>query len=342
MSKETTLAWERRWAVPVAAATFLAVVLLVISNFANQVSGTGSAEILRSAHEHSGSVLFTGLLQVVAFSLLIATLYYLFRAVRSRSEKVRQQLVGLVLVAPLFLAASSGLAIGARGDAADQFVAGEAKSTLSAAEAKEECRTERNEEGAKDFADEFEPGAGESAQLACEKRKSADNEADNAVKEASLAPVVTGLGIAGSLGFVIVLFYCGLWAMRTGLLSRFWASFGMVSGVAFLLGPLFVLSLLWFLYFALVVIDRVPGGRPPAWAAGEAIPWPTPGEAAAKELAGTEPPDGEQAQSIPEPDIPQEGETSDPPGETGPPRKRKRRNSGDSGESAGPDDPGQG
>ena len=30
----------------------------------------------------------------------------------------------------------------------------------------------------------------------------------------------------------------------------------------------------------------LPGGRPPAWAAGEAIPWPTPGEKAAADLEG--------------------------------------------------------
>jgi hypothetical protein len=279
------------------------------------VNGTGEAEILRSAHEHSGSVLLTGLMQALAFALLAAPLFYLFRAVRARSERVRPQLVGLVVAAPLFLAVSAGLTIGARDEAASQFVAGEAKSTLSAKQAKEDCSAERKEEGVKAFAEEFEPARGETAQAACEKRKSADDEAKNAIGEASLAPLVSGLGLAGSLGFAIALFYSGLWAMRTGLLSRFWASLGMVSGVAFLLGPLFIVSLIWFIYFGLLLLGRVPGGRPPAWAAGRAIPWPTPGEKAAAELQPEAP--AEEADA-----SPGLGDSDSPSGK---PRKRKQR-----------------
>lgn len=283
-SKTQTLEWERRWSVPVAIATFLAVALLLGSNLATQVSGTGDAEILRSTHEHSGSVLLTGAMQALAFLLLAAPLFYLFKVVSARSDRVRSQLVGLVVIAPLFLAVSGALTIGARGEAADQFVAGEAKSTLSAREAGEKCHSELKKEGAKDFAEEYEPAAGETALAACDRRQVEDDEASNAVAEASLASLVSGLGIAGGLGFMIALFYSGLWAMRTGIMARLWASLGMAAGVAFLLGPLFVITLLWFVYFGLLVLGKVPGGRPPAWAAGEAIPWPTPGEKAAAEL----------------------------------------------------------
>ena len=116
--------WETHWAAPVAVATFVAVALLFGSNLGSQVSGTGDAEILRSAHEHTGSVLLTGLMQAAAFLLLAVPLFYLFRVVRARSERVRAQLVGLVVIAPVFLAISGGLTIGARDDAANQFVAG--------------------------------------------------------------------------------------------------------------------------------------------------------------------------------------------------------------------------
>jgi hypothetical protein len=310
------VAWESRWAAPVATVTFLAVALLLGSNLANQVSGTGDAEILRSAHEHSGSVMLTGLMQALAFLLLAAPLFYLFKVVSARSDRVRSQLVGLVVIAPLFLAISGGLTIAARGEAADQFVAGEAKSTLSAREAGEKCRSEQKEEGAKAFAEEFEPAPGETALAACERRKVEDDEASNAIAEASLAPIVSGLGIAGGLGFVIALFYSGLWAMRTGIMTRLWASLGMAAGVAFLLGPLFVITLLWFVYFGLLVLGRVPGGRPPAWAAGEAIPWPTPGEKAAAEL---EPADPDLAEP---PSATGDGDSSDDGGER---RKRKQR-----------------
>jgi hypothetical protein len=288
-TKTEIVAWESRWATPVAVTTFVAVALLIGSNLATQVTGTGDAEILRSTHEHSGSVLLAGLMQALAFLLLAAPLFYLFKVVAARSDRVRPQLVGLVLAAPLFLAVSGGLTVGARGEAGDQFVAGEAKSTLSAKEAGEKCRSQQKDEGAKAFAEEFEPARGETALAACETRKVEDDEASNAIAEASLAPIVSGLGIAGGLGFMVALFYSGLWAMRTGVMTRLWASLGMAAGVAFLLGPLFVITLLWLIYFGLLVLGKVPGGRPPAWAAGEAIPWPTPGEKAAAELSPEEP-----------------------------------------------------
>ena len=60
----------------------------------------------------------------------------------------------------------------------------------------------------------------------------------------------------------------------------------------------------------------LPGGRPPAWEAGEAIPWPTPGEKAAGEL---EPEDDWE-----EPRAGTESAAEDE-GESGPKRKRKQR-----------------
>ncbi len=313
-SKAEVRAWEARWAVPVAAATLLAIVLIVASRFVNEASGDGTAELLRSVDEHSGSVTLAGLLQGVAFVLLAFPLAYLFRAAAARSERVRAQLIGLVIAAPIFLGLSAGLAVVAQQEAADQFIAGDAKATLTPAEAKEECRDDLKDEGAKDFADEFEPEKGEAPLVACEDRKIEDDEASNARTEASLAGVVTGFGIAGALGFVIALFYTCLWCMRTGLLTRFWGSLGMALGVATLLGLLPFL-LIWLVYVALLVVGKVPGGRPPAWEAGEAIPWPTPGEKAAAEL---EPDDGWEE---PEPGSSGEGDGD----EGGPKRKRKQR-----------------
>ncbi len=291
-TRAQVVAWEARWATPVALLTFVAVVLMVLSGLLNEVSGEGEAEILRSTHEHAGSVALTGALQAVGFALLVAPLFYLFRVVQARSPRVRSQLVGLVVVAPLFLAVSAGLSIGARDEAATQFVNGEAKSTLSATEAHEKCTTELKDKGAKSFGEEFEPSGGKTALATCEETKRADDAAENALGEASLAPISSGLGIAGGLGLAVALFYSGLWAMRTGVMSRFWASLGMASGVAFLLGPLFFITLIWLIYFGLLVLGALPRGRPPAWEAGEAVPWPTPGEKAAAELEPSEP-DGE-------------------------------------------------
>ncbi len=307
MSRQQIRESESYWATPVAIATFFAVVLMIGAAFVSSVSGTGDAEILRSVDAHRGSVTVSGLMQALGFALLTAPLVYLFRAVRARSERVRSQLIGLVIVAPLFLALSTGLSIGARHEAASQFVQGEAKSTLSRSEAHEKCTTEQKEDGRKDFAEEFEPKQGETPLAACEREKGEDDEASNALGEASLAPFVSGFGIAGGLGLAIVLFYCCLWAMRTGLLTRFWGSLGMALGVAALLG-LILFTLIWFVYFALMILGVA---RPPAWEAGEAIPWPSPGEKAAAELEPREAEDSD------------EGEGDDP----GEKRKRKRRES---------------
>jgi uncharacterized membrane protein YGL010W len=286
-SREQTLEWEARWRVPVASATFLAVALMLASWLLSEVSGDGDAAILRSVHEHSGSVTLTGLLQAAGFALLSVPLVYLFRMIRARSPRVRNQLIGLVVVAPLFLALSSGFTIGARHEAADEFVAGNAKSDISPKEAKEECVSERRNLGNESFGEEFPAAPGGTALQACEERKIADSEAENAIGEASLAPYVSGFGIAGGLGFVVALFYSCLWAMRTGILTRFWGSLGMALGVAALLG-LILFTLVWFVYFGLLVLGAVPGSRPPAWEEGEAVPWPTPGEKAAKELEPSE------------------------------------------------------
>ncbi len=288
-SKAEILEWESRWAKPVAALTFLAVVLLVVSQMVGAaVSGDGDAELLRSTHEHASAVTLSSLLQAFGFALFAAPLFFLFRAVRARSEQVRRQLIGLVVIAPLFLAISTGLSAAARNEAATTFVDGEAKPGISVKAAREDCESERGDLGAKEFGEEF-GGSGATALRQCTETKFADEEAANARSEASAAAAVSGFGIAGALGLAIALLYTCLWAMRTGLLGRFWASLGMALGVALLIG-LIIFTLVWFVYFALLLAGLVPGGKPPAWAAGEAIPWPTPGEKAAEELS---PGDGE-------------------------------------------------
>lgn len=294
--KAEILEWESRWAKPVALLTLLAVALLVASVFVGgAVSGDGEAEVLRSTHENSSAVTATSLLQAFGFGLFAVPLLYLFRAARGRSDRVRRQLVGLVVIAPLFLAISSGLSAAARNDAASAFVGGDAKPTLTKQEAREECVSEEEELGAEDFAAEFEPSAGEKPIAACEDRRIEDDAASNAQSEASTAAAVSGFGIAGALGLAFALFYVGLWSMRTGLVSRFWASLGMALGVAIVFG-LFPFALVWFLYIALLIAGWLPGGRPPAWEAGEAVPWPTPGEKAAAELEpGAEEPSVDQA-----------------------------------------------
>lgn len=274
-SRDAVLERERRWATPVALACFVALGLLIAATvIVSAVSGDGEAEILQEVDAHRSDVTISSILQAGGLVLLLFPLVYLFRAAQARSDQVRGQLIGLVVAAPLFLAGGALLNAVATEEAATDFLAGQSSSSLSVKEAGRECQSDRRDDKAK-FREEF--AAGRAGLGDCAAEKVADDEASNAVSDASTRGIATGLGLGGRLGLAFALAYSCLWAMRTGLLTRFWGSLGIALGVAALL--LFIqFTLLWFLYFGLLVLGWVPGGRPPAWAAGEAIPWPTPGE----------------------------------------------------------------
>jgi len=285
--REAVLERESRWALPVAVATLTAICLLVGARVvAGSVSGDGDAEVLRSIEAHRSAVILSGVMQAAGFLLLAAPLLYLFRAAQARSERVRGQLIGLVIATPVFLCAAALLSFVAATGAASDFEAGKGSAEITRSEAAENCRSERSEDSAA-FKQDF--GAGTDAAGACVTTQLADSEAEDALASLPANSIGFGFGLAGRLGLAFALLYSCLWAMRTGLLTRFWGSLGMAMGVAALL-LLIELPLIWFLYFAILVGGWVPGGRPPAWAAGEAVPWPTPGEKAADQLA--EPEDG--------------------------------------------------
>jgi hypothetical protein len=79
---------------------------------------------------------------------------------------------------------------------------------------------------------------------------------------------------------VFGMIYTNLWCMRLGLLTRFWGALGMAFGL-FLVIPLFPPIpglVLWFAVTGLMLAGLWPKPLPPAWAAGEAIPWQAPGQ----------------------------------------------------------------
>ena len=170
-------------------------------------------------------------------------------------------------------------------------------------------------DAAPDFADRENLGNGDRA----------DEIAEDTINDASLRDVAAGFGFAGTLGFAIGLTYTCYHAMQVGLLTRFWGALGAALGVASII--FFQYTLLWIAYLGLLIGGWTPRGRPPAWAAGEAVSWPTPGERAAESLQGEEEPDeAGEPRTAPEPS----GETdagdqsADKPA-SGPRRKRKRR-----------------
>jgi hypothetical protein len=331
---------------PTGLATFVAVVILIVSAVVIAgVNGTGEAELLVSAKEHASAVTISSVLEAIGFLILVAPLYVLFRAALARApERMKSQLVGVIVVAPLFFAVSGVLNGIATNEAADTFAKGEAKSTLSASKGTEECREEERDKGAKAFGEKYD--AGTSPLRDCESTEQEESKAENALSEATLRDAATGFGLAGRIGLAVALVYTCLWAMRVGLLSRFWGSLGMALGVAALL-LLVQFCLIFFIYFALLLVGKLPGGRPPAWAAGEAVPWPTAGERVAREIepkdggapdpeglddqrgGGGEPEPGSSPAELPEGTEAPEPETAPEPDGEGPrgggPQRRKRK-----------------
>jgi len=250
--KAAILGWESRWARPVALATLGAILLIVAAILVASQGvggGNGESELLRHVQEHRGAQLLSSILQALGVGLLAAPLYFLFRAANSRSEKMRGQLVGVVVAAPLFLAVLAILSGLSTLHAASEFVSHEVPRL-----------TARGVGLGSDRANEV---------------------ANDAITEAPLRPLAAGFAIGGQIGFLVAMVYTSLYAMRTGLLNRFWGSLGIALGaVSFIF---FQFALLWFVYLALLLLGWLPGDKPPAWAAGEAVPWPSPGERMAGE-----------------------------------------------------------
>ncbi len=101
----------------------------------------------------------------------------------------------------------------------------------------------------------------------------------------ALAYVTPVAGIALAAGMIMAM----LGAVRVGLLPRWVAMVGGVSAVLLLL-PTAVLDFVpafWMVATGILIMERWPSGDPPAWASGEAIPWPSQAELrAAKEGEG--------------------------------------------------------
>jgi hypothetical protein len=186
------------------------------------------------------------IIRSLGFLLISVPLLHLFRAARIRSPRVRGEMIGFVFIGPVLFAVQGVLAWLATSRVADEFL---------------------------------------------EKRAGADNPADLAqrlIDDSTFREVASAILIPGVLALAVGLIYISLWAMRTGLLTRFAGSLGVALGASMILiFPIALLVILvWLAYVGLVFLGRTPGGTPPAWAAGEAIPWPSPGEKAAAELPG--------------------------------------------------------
>jgi hypothetical protein len=241
--RDAILERERRWAPAAATAAFAAAPLYIASVIVDQSAGVPTSgvdtERYRVIDANAGEILVAVVLRAIAFVLICIPLLYLFRAAQARSERVSGAMIGFCFIAPVLLAVQSVLAWVAQTDVASEFVSQAA-------------------------------AGGDLYSLL-----------DDLVESSGTFEVASNLLFPAILGLIVVMVYVPLHAMRVGLLTRFFATLGMALGV----GTLFIVPAvslmtitLWFAWLGLIYIDRVPRGRPPAWDAGRAVPWPRPGE----------------------------------------------------------------
>jgi hypothetical protein len=90
---------------------------------------------------------------------------------------------------------------------------------------------------------------------------------------------LTLLGLLSALALTVGMISVMVGTLRAGLLPRWLSMFGILAALLFLplFGSSFVTALiptLWLVGMAFLLWERLPSGDPPAWAAGEARPWP--------------------------------------------------------------------
>lgn len=129
-----------------------------------------------------------------------------------------------------------------------------------------------------------------------------ESRAEDLIQGSSLLSVSSAIGAVGTLGIAFSVLYSALYSMRTGLLTRFWATLGMAFAVALIIGALapaigslgFIGSIIFLINATLTGAGKWPGPKPDAWDAGTAVPWPEPGSAPASRSAGPPPPDPDE------------------------------------------------
>lgn len=262
-SKSYMLERERRWAL-IAGIASVAGVALILASFGSSASGvraaSGLAERLTEIDADRTTLVVASVVQFIGWALFIIPLVYLFKAITGRTDQVRRTLIGVLIAAPLFLGIGGLLGAGSILQAATDYKDVPASAITACVDDKvAAAETKPTTQEIEDF-----------------RTDCADEEAKQVRSDVSLSSIETGFGLAGLLGFTISVVYVSLWSMRVGLLSRFWGSLGMALGAVFVFFTLF--TLIWFIYIGLLFAGWVPGGRPPAWETGEAMPWPRPGD----------------------------------------------------------------
>lgn len=320
MSKEQILERERARATPAAIAGFIAVAMLIGSFVARAqipASSNTSTQLL-AFNDHPSQLILSSILSGLGFALFSIPLAFLFQAARARSQRVQPLLIALCFVGPLLIGVQGVInGFGLKTAAAD-YVAMPKESPKPLAQFTKELDatpptistvnvyTDANQLEIETVKGDFysvnytgsdekkligpstdsvdstsEIGKADVDNSVTSDGKIGDARATKVADDNSTVKLATNLIFPAALAMIVAVVYTALQSYRVGLLSRFFGTLGMALGAALILlpqAPIFIA--LWLGWLGLIFIDRVPNGRPPAWAAGEAVPWPSPGQQA--------------------------------------------------------------
>jgi hypothetical protein len=336
MTRQEILDFQARWMRPAGIASILAAALLVASGVVGSVgSADTTAEQLELYQDHASRLELSSVVSGLGLLLLTFPLYFLFRSALARAERMRSFpgpliVLGAVLVAVQGVLFSLGLK-----DASDQYVAGvpavEAKARQTAIQAQPAPSPKpKSTQTTTTATTTTTPKTTTSAASVDERVSDAkDDFADDQVSDSGKAKVARILGLFGGLTLIAGAVYTLVWTMRTGLLTRFMATLGIVFiGTLLLIPQLGPIGLvLWFAVLGLMLAGRWIRPLPPAWPAGEAIPWPRPGEELEAPPAAGAPGTVEgSGREVSEAPLPENGQS--PPGETQGQRRKKRKRRG--------------
>ncbi len=263
MPRSEIIERERRWALPAAIAAFAVLVLFIagvaIAAGVDPGDTDSEASQLIAFDAGYGTLLLSAILSAVSLALMAPVLVYLFKAAEARSDRVRGALLGVTVAGPIFFAVSVILQIIAVGAVADDFVATDGSG----------CASDDN-----DCIDDLVTGDG-------------------------MYGVAGGLVLAGRLGLGVGLVYTCLWAMRTGLLTRFLGTLGMAVGAATVIfGPAF--ATIFLLGLGFVYLGWVPEASRPPGTRARRSPGPRPGQQRAPGPDPDEPVEGRADEIFPD------------------------------------------
>jgi hypothetical protein len=145
---------------------------------------------------------------------------------------------------------------------------------------------------------------------------------DNALTKGTANVITEYLALLAGLAFAAGMIGVTLNALRVGLVARWMGILGIFSGILIFVplggAQLEVVPAFWMVMMGILYAGRWPNGDPPAWAAGEARPWPS----QARQRADKRPRAGQPALSTAAADV---APAPARPASNGSSRKRRRK-----------------